>query len=78
VVVEGHEICFSMKPLPECTSQCRPADKQKRSVKFHCLFKGPTAEHWQNMVKRGVNPDFSKKAEHKQIVVAIPTKCSIN
>jgi hypothetical protein len=67
-----------MKPLPECSSRCRPADKQKKMFKFHCLVKGPTAEHWQKMVARGVNPDFSKKAEHKEINIAIPTKCVVN
>jgi hypothetical protein len=29
-------------------------------------------------VKKGVNPDFSKKAEHKEIGISIPTKCVMN
>jgi hypothetical protein len=67
-----------MKPLPDCSARCRPAETQKKAIKFHCLVKGPTAQHWQNMVKKGVNPDFSKKAEHKEFVISIPTSCVLN
>jgi hypothetical protein len=67
-----------MKPLPECSSKCHSADKEKKTVKFHCLVKGPTAQHWQDMVNKGVNPDFSKKAAHKEISISIPIKCAIN
>jgi hypothetical protein len=50
----------------------------KKVIKFHCLVRGPTAEHWQNMVRKGVNPDFSRKAAHKEIGISIPTKCTKN
>nr|Q9U8M0.1 RecName: Full=Vitellogenin-1; Short=Vg-1; Flags: Precursor [Periplaneta americana]BAA86656.1 vitellogenin [Periplaneta americana] len=75
VVEEVTEICFSMRPLPECAPRFKPADTLKKKIKFHCLTKGPTASHWLKMVKKGVNPDFSKKREHKQLEVDIPAKC---
>lgn len=73
----SNNICFSLRPLPKCTSSCRPKGTVTKSIPMHCLSKSSVTDHWQKRIDEGASPDFSNKSSNKQIQLEIPTGCTM-
>ena len=72
------DVCFSIQPLPMCLDNHRAADIKVQLEQFACLPDSPASEHYLKMIKKGVNPDLSRKKNLVRLEVKIPTRCLMN
>lgn len=75
IITQKDETCFSTKPLPACGSGYHATRTEEDREPFYCTDDQSLIERYKKMVEKGVNPDFSRKTNIKQIVVQIPVKC---
>jgi len=73
-VEENGEICFTMYPLPECSSSAR--NTVSKNVPVHCIQSTKTAYHFKSQIDQGGNPDFSHKSETKKLRMEVPLQCN--
>ena len=76
VVEQNGQICFSLRPLPACNAHCQPNLKVEKIIEFHCVAESSASRHWADMIKKGANPDFSKKGPNQNLKVTIPAGCN--
>uniref|UniRef100_A0A2M4B8F5 Putative vitellogenin-a1 n=1 Tax=Anopheles marajoara TaxID=58244 RepID=A0A2M4B8F5_9DIPT len=75
-VEQGDKICFSIRPLPTCSSQCKVLDKVPKYVDVHCRdVTDSVAQLFKQQIRKGVNPDMSKKSVTKTVKFFLPKKC---
>nr|BAD72597.1 vitellogenin-2 [Rhyparobia maderae] len=75
VVRRDTDVCFSAEPLKTCIDNSRAADTRIQQQQFICLPDSPASEHYLKLIKKGINPDFTRKKNFVQLEVKIPTKC---
>ncbi|XP_071439237.1 vitellogenin-1-like [Hetaerina americana] len=78
IIEQGSQTCFSMRPLPTCAQNCRASGKVEKSVPVHCVANSSASRHFVEMVKKGANPDFSRKETTKTIKISVPKSCISN
>lgn len=79
VVRKEGKICFSMHPLPMCAKGCYATKTKTVEEPFYCEPLSPATEHYLKLVKKGINPDFSRKPINPvYIPVIIPVHCVPN
>jgi hypothetical protein len=76
IIRTENEICFSLKPVPTCSSSCRSKDTKSKNIQFHCVNKSSASEKVAERVQRGANPDLSQKSVSKVQELSIPISCS--
>ncbi|XP_046405787.1 vitellogenin-A1-like [Ischnura elegans] len=78
IIEQGTQTCFSMRPQPTCANNCRATGKVEKSVDVHCIANSSASRHFVEMVKKGANPDFSRKEVSKTIKISVPQGCTSN
>lgn len=73
-VEENDEICFTIRPLPECKSS--PRETVSKNVSVHCVQATKAASYLKNQIDRGGNPDFSHKSESRKVRMDVPLQCN--
>ncbi|KAJ8936451.1 hypothetical protein NQ314_012313 [Rhamnusium bicolor] len=75
-VEQNGEICFTIRPMPVCSSKSRERDFIKKNVAVHCVQKSNVAQLWKNQIDKGSSPNFSHKKETKTVEMELPQSCS--
>lgn len=75
VIEEDDQICFSLRPVPACTSNCKPVYTKSKVMPFHCMPKGEAAQQLADRIKQGANPDLSQKEMSKKTSFEMPVHC---
>ncbi|MDR5191853.1 VWD domain-containing protein, partial [Salmonella enterica subsp. enterica serovar Typhimurium] len=78
VVRRENDVCFSIEPLLTCIDSSHAADTKVLMQPFVCFPDSPASEHYLKLIKKGVNPDLSRKKNTVQFEVKIPFKCVKN
>lgn len=76
-VRRNNEICFSLRPMPQCTNGCTVESTTRKEVAVHCLPVSVVTQMWQDQIDNGISPDFSRKPESRKESLEIPDKCSL-
>ncbi|XP_011500236.1 PREDICTED: vitellogenin-like [Ceratosolen solmsi marchali] len=75
IIKTENEICFSLRPVPSCSSSCRPKNVKTKNIQFHCVNKSSAAEKVAQRIEKGANPDLSQKSVSKVEEFNIPISC---
>ncbi|XP_001607388.1 vitellogenin [Nasonia vitripennis] len=75
VVMKNNQICFSLRPLPSCSSSCRPEETKSRAVQFHCVARSSASEKVAERVEKGANPDLTQKSVTYTESYQLPISC---
>ncbi|RZC42857.1 vitellogenin [Asbolus verrucosus] len=51
-VVQGHETCFTLRPLPMCKQGCRQNGSISRNVPVHCVRSTEATQLWKNEINK--------------------------
>lgn len=73
---EGHQVCFSIRPLPACKSPCQPQQIISKNAPVHCVANRNLAQRYMEHINKGANPDFSGKPQSKSISFQVPASCA--
>lgn len=74
-LVEGDEVCFTIRPLPQCQSPCSPTQTILKSVPVHCVKMTGVTQFWMKQIDKGGNPDFALKKVTKNMNFDVPQSC---
>ncbi|KAJ8680081.1 hypothetical protein QAD02_015868 [Eretmocerus hayati] len=74
-IFTDHEICFSLRPLPACSSKCKPKDMKRKAIQFHCVPRNSASEKVAQRIEDGANPDLTQKDLSKTVDMSIPLGC---
>lgn len=72
---ENGETCFSINPLPVCSSRCQPSANHKTRAQVYCVQKSRDAQFLIQQINNGENPDFSQKSPSKMLTFNTPRSC---
>ena len=72
-----NEICFSIRPLPVCSSHCRPVGTIDKRIPFHCVANTNAAEKVAERVENGINPNLGSKLVSRFEDYQIPIYCKV-
>jgi len=75
VVEKEGQLCFSVRPLPTCSSQCQPSGEKEQTLGFHCVADSSSARHMAKKALKGVALDVASKGANKQLAVKVPESC---
>lgn len=75
VVMKDNQICFSLRPLPSCSSRCRSEETKSRDVQFHCVARSTASEKVAERVEKGANPDLTQKSVSYTKSYQLPISC---
>jgi len=75
VVEKEGQLCFSVRPLPTCSSKCQSAAEKEQTVGFHCVADSSSARHMAQKALKGVALDVASKGANKQLSVKVPESC---
>ncbi|CAG9759827.1 unnamed protein product [Ceutorhynchus assimilis] len=73
-VEDNGEICFTIRPLPQCNHSARKT--VSKNVPVHCIEGSKTAYYLKSQIDQGGNPDFTRKSETKKIRMEVPQQCN--
>ncbi|KAL3289384.1 hypothetical protein HHI36_022815 [Cryptolaemus montrouzieri] len=74
-IMEDGKICFTIKPLTVCRSECHQRGAVFKKVEVHCVENKNVATLWKSQIDKGASPDFSQKPVTKTIQMEIPQSC---
>lgn len=77
-MVDGDQVCFTIRPLPQCQSQCSATQMISKSVPVHCVKKTGVSQLWMNQIDKGASPDFGLKKVTKNLNFDVPQSCRQN
>ncbi|KAI4478759.1 hypothetical protein M0802_014494 [Mischocyttarus mexicanus] len=75
VISKENKICFTMRPVPLCSSECKPNGTKQKKYDLYCL---PNNEHGLGMrrrVEQGANPDLSQRTPTTTEMLTVPLEC---
>uniref|UniRef100_A0A8D8T893 Vitellogenin-2 n=1 Tax=Cacopsylla melanoneura TaxID=428564 RepID=A0A8D8T893_9HEMI len=76
VVEQGNQLCFSVKPLPQCNQGFRAENTAEKQVDFHCINDGQQARQLREQARKGEHISaMQRKNPNKSLTFEIPTKC---
>ncbi|KAF6216357.1 hypothetical protein GE061_000698 [Apolygus lucorum] len=64
------------RPQLSCQSQSQEANTAQKNVDFHCVSDATAAKRWEDQIKRGASPDFSKKGANYKHSMKLPSRCN--
>uniref|UniRef100_A0A0K8SAK3 Vitellogenin-1 n=1 Tax=Lygus hesperus TaxID=30085 RepID=A0A0K8SAK3_LYGHE len=76
VVHANGQTCFSKRPQLACPSQSQEANTTSKNLEFHCVSDATAAQRWEDQIKKGASPDFSRKPTNYQASVKVPSRCN--
>lgn len=75
-VYEQHnEICFSIRPLPQCDQNSEPVETKVKTYAFYCTEKNQESKQLLERIQQGANPDLSRKPVSKTETYTVPVAC---
>ncbi|KMQ94517.1 vitellogenin precursor [Lasius niger] len=75
-VDEKHnEICFSIRPLPQCDQNSEPVETKVKTYAFYCTEKNQVSAQLLERIQQGANPDLSQKPVSKTETYTVPVAC---
>lgn len=74
-VVDGDEVCFTIRPLPQCQSPCSSTQMISKSVPVHCVKMTTVSQFWMKQIDKGGSPDFGLKKATKNMSFDVPQSC---
>lgn len=74
-VVDGDNVCFTIKPLPKCQASCGATQMISKSVPVHCVTKSNVSQMWMTQIDKGASPDFGLKSVTKSLNFDVPQTC---
>lgn len=74
-MIDRDQVCFTIKPLPQCQPSCRPTKTISRSVPVHCVKKTNVSQLWMMQIDKGASPDFGLKKATKSMSFNVPQSC---
>jgi len=75
VVKHGDKLCFSVKPLAECSLDCKPSELITKKVGFHCLPDNQNTMRLMTKARYGVVESMLNKPVHVMHHVSVPESC---
>ncbi|KAJ8672570.1 hypothetical protein QAD02_003829 [Eretmocerus hayati] len=69
------EICFSLRPVPKCSSKCSPSSTKPKNIQFYCVSRSSASEKIAERIENGANPDLSQKKVSKTENLEVPVSC---
>uniref|UniRef100_A0A0A9Y0Q3 Vitellogenin-1 n=1 Tax=Lygus hesperus TaxID=30085 RepID=A0A0A9Y0Q3_LYGHE len=76
VIRANGQTCFSTRPQLSCQSPSQEANTAQKNVDFHCVSDATAAKRWEEQIKRGASPDFSKKGSNYRASMKLPSRCN--
>jgi hypothetical protein len=75
VVKHNNKLCFSVKPIPECSLACRPTGSINKKVGFHCLDEDNLTMSLVAKARYGVVESMLNKPVHMFQLVSTSESC---
>lgn len=69
------QTCFSLRPLPSCSRDCKPNNTKEKTIEMHCVKDSNAAEKLAERVDKGANPDLSQKPVSRTMKMDVPISC---
>ncbi|CAG9855085.1 unnamed protein product [Phyllotreta striolata] len=76
-VKKDNQLCFTVRPVLTCRSECHPQGFITKTLAAHCIDETNVAQLWASQVDKGASPDFSSKIANKNVQMEIPISCGI-
>lgn len=75
-VEEKHnEVCFSIRPLPQCNQNSKPVETKVKTYAFYCTEKNQESIQLLDRIQQGANPDLSRKFVSRTETYTVPVAC---
>ena len=71
----GTHTCFSLRPVPTCSQDCRAVRTKEKDIEMHCVKNNNAAEKLADRIEKGANPDLSQKSVSKMETMEVPVSC---
>lgn len=75
-VVDGENVCFTTRPLPQCQGSCKATSTLSKSVPVHCVKQSNVTQMFMNQIDKGASPDFGLKQPSKNMSFDVPQMCN--
>ncbi|XP_053979658.1 vitellogenin-like [Hylaeus volcanicus] len=75
VIEMDDKICFSIRPIAECSASCTATETKSKNYQFHCMERNEASLSMQKRVEKGANPDLSQKPVSMTKAVNTPLAC---
>ncbi|XP_011061918.1 PREDICTED: vitellogenin-2-like [Acromyrmex echinatior] len=77
VILEGQEICFTIKPILTCREgYSSPSETKVEEVNLYCLPRNEESLLIKRRIEQGANPDFTRKPVSRSRPLSIPITCT--
>ncbi|XP_014605280.1 PREDICTED: vitellogenin-like [Polistes canadensis] len=74
-ISKENKICFTMRPVPMCTSGCKPNGTKQKKYYLYCLPQNEQSIGMKKRVEKGANPDFSQRTPSSTEMFNVPVEC---
>lgn len=76
IIEEDDSICFTLRPIPTCTANCKPTEIKMKRIPLHCSPKSDASKQMKQRIEQGANPDMSQRSVTKTKIFQVPFACT--
>lgn len=75
IITKDDKICFTIRPVPTCSSGCKSVVTKLKEYQLYCLPKNDSSLGMKKRIEQGANPDLSQRTPTDNEMISVPLEC---